>query len=355
MSKALRRSPFTLNHIVLKDFARRYDFMFQLGSLTQFACLYYPVAHLELNILEMTSEEFDTIEHVVLELYAAGLNSKEFIADVLGIPIGYVGKILRILEGYGHISNGSLTELGHQSLSEEKMVTRYLTRQKVQADPLAGLAFSKAMYQSNLSLFSSEDTNPRISHLMPGAFLQPDLFDKLKSCIQEMKSSQKGIFHVNVEEIVDIVSRETKFTYAFLVKFDYCLPFVIVKCREFEPTNGAPIYYWKPIAIASSLCSLLKQRGIQHDLETASDAYFETLSQQSDEIVRRAADIMQKQGFQETVLPEMITKLQDYLTFDQAFPYYVGFARNDQLPGVVYDRNKSTYDDIWSNIMGKVL
>src|SRR5690554_6482371 len=96
-------TPFHYNQFAINDFFQEYPEFYKAGLMEFCSCIYYPIAELELEILESSSEEFETIEHCILELIHGGVGSVKQIAEMMGLTEKYVAKIINILEGYGHL------------------------------------------------------------------------------------------------------------------------------------------------------------------------------------------------------------------------------------------------------------
>ena len=263
------RNPFWQIHFALKDFYRSYPSFFLGGRLDTFVPLYYPIAILDLDIEETSSEEFEIIEHSILELVSAEVNEPTDISKVLGLPINYVNRILAILEGYGHIENRKLTELGKMSLQEELKYTKHTNRQKIQIDSLSGVILTKEVYQPITSMFVPGETIARFKHIIPNGLIYYSQLDNLLGDFSRFKSMKKEILHTNAERIDRIVSKEIRFAIGYLVKLSHISdPFVIIKARKVgqnkEIYDKNNYYYWKPIAITETIQSQVKElKGIE--------------------------------------------------------------------------------------------
>ena len=100
------------------------------------ACIYYPIADLDLNIRERLFEDFDNIEHNVLRFIDDLGADVGLIAQTTGLSRTYVSKIFHLLDSYGFITDGHITALAKESLAEGKKITCTETAQKVQMDAL---------------------------------------------------------------------------------------------------------------------------------------------------------------------------------------------------------------------------
>ncbi|UMZ74704.1 hypothetical protein [Natranaerofaba carboxydovora] len=276
----MAKTPFTFPHVVLEDFFEEYPEFLRGGKVELWSCVYYPLADLELETIESSSEEFETIEHSVLELIYGGVKDIQMIADMMGLTPKYIEKLVKILEGYGHVLDFELTALGMQSVRDGVKYQKYSTRQKVQVDPLSGSLITREMHQPRVGLLSEEDTNRYIPHLQPlDPHVEEDIFQDLKDNIDIYKKRKNTVFYLNIDSIERLVSKEINFAYGFLVKFEKIPdPFVLLKCKRTEKMEDAKdAFYWKPVAISNNTKQIL---GLYNtDINVVSDSNFDTLKQ----------------------------------------------------------------------------
>lgn len=250
----LSTSPFNFSQFMILDLYKKYPQFHQAGKLEFCSCLYYPIAQLELDLLENSSEEFDSIEFTILELIDIGIKEPKLIANILGITESYVKKLIRILEGYGHLKGDKLTDLGKKSIEDEVKYTEFLVRQSFQADPIFGDFITKEMIQPNAHLLTAKETNENIPHVVPDPIVEKELLDNLLKDIKPYKQGKSNVFHVNAKRIENVVDKKIRFAYAFLLKFERIeYPIVVMRCKVDRYTERAvDAFYWKPVAIPST-------------------------------------------------------------------------------------------------------
>ncbi|RKN77075.1 hypothetical protein [Paenibacillus ginsengarvi] len=281
-SSAIRNVRWNVEFI-LKDFYRNYPQFFAAGRVELCSKLYYPIALLELEVLESAGEEFDTIEHSILSLIYAGLTDPEQICDVLGLPLNYTMLIIKVLQGYGHVTDSGITELGIKSAIENVKYTRMRVRHKVQADTWTGLLLRKEMLQRVQFLSSSEETNIKIPHLTAQAYLSDETLLQINEVIAKYKHSEQSVFHANVEGVEEIIDKEIKYTDALLLKFTHLPhPFVLLQCRSGSSKTRGPQYEWKPVAISQSNAGIL-MKAIE-GIHVVEDECFESFIQLAEDI-----------------------------------------------------------------------
>lgn len=277
MDNKYKNSTFQYNQKALNEFYKAYPEFMACGELEMFSCLYYPIGKMELELIESCTEEFETIEHSLLELMYSGITQPEELSNVMGLPQNYVMKLLRILEGYGHLIDGQLTDLGMKSIEDEVKYVKYPVQQKVQVDLIHGTIFSKEMYQSERWMEDVEETNSYITHAVPDPILDTKVLDVLKEDIFMYRRKKQKVFHVNVESVEKILSKEIQYGLGFLMKVSgFKHPFMIAKCRRYQPEVRKTTYFWKPVAISESDAKKLKE-SLQNELIVIEDKRFTNL------------------------------------------------------------------------------
>ena len=220
MEKAAQRKTSKYEALdVLADIRSR-NTGFATGEVESFAPVYYPIAIVEMRLEEQTFEDFETVHLTILRLIAMGITDYKIIAQTLGLSPNYVFKILRILTGYGHITDSGLTDLGRRSLTEEKKITTTQTRQRFQVDALEGELLKVEELVTDSMLNSREETRLTIGHL---DHLDGMDVNKLKEQLtgsngKDYFHRKSGILHANVVGITDVRCVEIKFAKCYLLK-----------------------------------------------------------------------------------------------------------------------------------------
>nr|WP_309098414.1 hypothetical protein [Fredinandcohnia onubensis] len=278
------RNPFSHIQTAIDLFYESYPVFHKAGKLTFCSCLYYPLANLELNVREASSEEFDTIEHTILEIIYSGIKEPSEIAKMMGLTEKYVMKLIRILEGYGHVLDMEVQDIGKRSVKDGVKYRTYQTTQRVQADPLFWQLLSKEMYQPNHQLLSIDETKRNIPHMQPNPFVDEQLFQALFHNLDEYKRAKKKVFHMNVEKVEGVVSKKIQYAYAYLLLFEGLKdPIAILQHKKSKYVeNPRDAYYWKPLAVSESAARTL---GLTSDeFHLVEDSYFEPFVQTVKEV-----------------------------------------------------------------------
>lgn len=273
------KMPFHFNHVAIDDFYEKYPEFYKAGKMEFCSCIYYPIADLELELLEASSEEFETIEHSILELIYSGIVNTKQIADMMGLPEKYVKKIISLLEGYGQLLEMKVTDIGRKSVLEGVKYTKFTTRQKIQADPIFGVLLTKEISQSKGQLFKADKTNNKIPHVQPDPYVEHEMFEELFDDLSRYRKGRKKVFHTNVIQIEQVISKQICYAYAFLVKFEKLdEPLILLKCRHQQrKDSSSDVFYWKPIAITRQIEEMLALQ--DYEFTVVPFARFESMKQ----------------------------------------------------------------------------
>lgn len=156
----------------LQIFSRCCPGLFLLREVEAFQRFYCPIAIIEANVKEYVIDEYESVELLVLRLYAAGLCDADAICDLTGIDVHMVEKLLYAERyTYGHINpfTGELTEAGKKTLEEnldsDNLLQHayYNTKRELQADAITGTIIKAEMELSKAEMpFYSDMIEPSI-------------------------------------------------------------------------------------------------------------------------------------------------------------------------------------------------
>lgn len=289
MSTHRSYNPFSAANKIGTDFMAQYpEILEKIGPITFFACFYYPIGNVELELLEHTTEEFDIIEKTILSLYNQGYTPLGM-QDATGLPEKYIQQIISVLESYGHIDHQGITELGKQSLLEEVKLTLNTVRQKAQIDLYHNELLPKEMNVPPHQMLTKENTQFPVIHGFPEDTVK---VDQLLQRIQERKQSyrKKGLLQVNVEGINRVIEKDIRFAAAFLVECNHNRePFVLLQCREYNKHQKPPTYSWKPIAVTERY-----QPFFDHNPFQINHTHLQALNRQKDEAIEKLPELVEK-------------------------------------------------------------
>lgn len=249
-----RRKMSMKNQIVfaLKEIKEKYPAIMP-SQIEMFSPIYYPIAMVEMNLDEMTFEDFETVQLTVLKLISLGQLEEEVLADLLGLSVGYISRVKHLLRGYGHIEDDKLTELGQESLLEEKKITRSQVWQKFQVDGLNGSLIRMSELVADNSLNDKDETRFIIGHL---DYLDGIKSEEIEAQIEEGDYSdfirqKTGILNTNVLAINDVECTEVKYAVCFLMKLKGVeRPVIFAKRYNEEKKEVRERFSWQAFSIA---------------------------------------------------------------------------------------------------------
>lgn len=248
---------FTKRQKELEEFMQSFPDFFYGGKLKTFTCIYCPIAILEVELLEHHKQEFDSIEQIVLQIFASGFNDVNIVGNLTGIPIGFINKVKDILEGYGHIYNNTVTELGYKSLKEGKRLVEYTVKQFIQVEALTGTVLDKESSQSKDNRFDISELDSRFICGMPKSYIEKDVLSDVKNNIERYKNSRNSVINMNVKHINSVISREIFYTNAFIAEFEHLPhPILLMRNKTYDLASNVPTFKWKPVCVSKSIASI---------------------------------------------------------------------------------------------------
>ena len=186
------------------------------------ACVYYPIADLNLTIKERLFEVFDSIEHDILQFIDDIGADVSLIARTTGLSETYVEKIFRLLMGYGHINkDGMITELAKNSLAEGKKITCTEVAQKVQMDALTLRLLRIEELIRDEELFERAHTSSKVG-LIPcvEGITREEVRRRLAAAdLQDLIRYDHHILNANAEQIIDVECVDMRYAKCVLLAF----------------------------------------------------------------------------------------------------------------------------------------
>lgn len=220
-------------------------------DIEMFISVYYPIAIVEMSLDEMTFEDFDAVQLPILRLFSLGQTKSQDIADLMGLSPNYVYRVLNLLRGYGLIDDNGVTELGSQSLEQEKRITKARTLQIFQVDALNGNLIRIDNTILDSVLIDKKHTNVRIGHL---DYLEGITFDSVNQQISQnygdLIRKKSSILHTNVLAINDVKCLEIKYARSMMIKFCGCNePIIFTKRINQKERVFSKRFSWQPFSV----------------------------------------------------------------------------------------------------------
>lgn len=226
------------------------------SDIEMFAPIYYPIAILEMNLDEMTFEDFEAVQMIVLKLIGLGQVDDEVVSDLLGLSPNYIYKIKHLLRGYGHVSDDRITDLGKRSLKEGKKIIMSQVWQQFQVDALNGILIKMDKLVSENMLNSKEQTHIMVGHL---DYLDGITTETIEDQLQNQNYSdfirqKTGVLNTNVLAINDVKCVEVRYAQCFLMKLkNVNEPIVFSKRYDEEKREIRERFSWQPFSIGSEM------------------------------------------------------------------------------------------------------
>jgi len=202
------------------DILRQFPELAQLGELRGFSTVYYPVALLKMRLEEYSFEDFNAVEQSLLRFYSCGITTPQSLSKWMALPSErYIQERLSLMMAEGLIANGTVTEMGRESLEMGQKKQLYDAEQMFQADGVMGLLLPRAYQIKEDHLIPRSKTTGMLPHLAPAESI---LVDQIRRAIQgpekirDYKRYRKSILNVNVHQVTDVRFADLRYIKAIL-------------------------------------------------------------------------------------------------------------------------------------------
>ena len=241
-------------------------------DIEKFAPVYYPIAIVEMNLDEVSFEDFESVQYAVLNIISLGILDHSVIAETLGLSPNYISKIIRLLNGYGHVDENGITDLGIESINSGQKIVKSQVWQKFQLDALNGTLLRVEQAVTENMLNDREQTNITVGHLnyldgMPVAEISTQL---AKNNINKYIGQKENIINTNVSRINDVRCTEVKYARCYMMKVRNCdEPIVFAKRYDTSKKNVKERFSWQPFSVKNQ--SILDKYGFEYDIPFNTD------------------------------------------------------------------------------------
>ena len=227
---------------------------------------YYPIAYLDVDIDEKWVEDFELIQLTILRILDCGIYDVEQIAKLLGLNERYIAKLIRLLEGYGHIDDCShLTSLGLESLSSEQKKLLKHTSEVFKCDAISGNLIKKECMIDEKYVYELKELPRNGIYLekMEGVY-RNELFQQIsKIGLDHFLDINKSILHVNVERINSIKLKTVKYVRGYIVKHSSLSnPVFITRIRNGKSEDHSSKISWKVVLASDVDLKYLEERNL---------------------------------------------------------------------------------------------
>ena len=284
----------------LADICARYPAI-RNGNIELFAPVYYPIAMVELRLAEQTFEDFETVQLTVLRLVALGMHDAGIIGKTLGLSTSYVRKVLRLLQGYGHLNQNGLTQLGADSLKQQQKIVINETVQTFQMDAMNGTLLKVEQVVAENSLSELADTHFLMGHLshLEGISEQTLRDQLMGQGGNAFIHRDKGILHANVTGIQGARCAGLQYARAYMLKLSgQSLPIVLTKRYNKAQKEMSQRFTWQPFSVGNT--------GIASALGFAPDTVVG--SRQANEYLLQLLEMLAQAQQEHPVKPEEVLR-----------------------------------------------
>lgn len=252
--------------IALEDIHEKYRRL-PSTDVETFAPVYYPIAILEMNLDEVTFEDFESVQFTILNIVSLGIKDYRVVAETLGLSSNYVLKIMRLLSGYGHLDDNGITRLGMESIHTGKKIVKSQVWQKFQVDALNGTLLKVEQAVTDNMLNEKDETRITIGHLsyldgVPVSSIISSLTDNKCNSYIKQKS---GILNTNVTSINDVRCEEIKYAKSYMMKVRNCdEPIIFAKRYNNSKKEVRERFSWEPFCVKNK--ALIDRYGFEENV-----------------------------------------------------------------------------------------
>lgn len=277
--------------IALDDICEKYKKL-RPADVEKFAPVYYPIAIIEMNLDELTFEDFESVQLAVLNLVSLGIEDYKVIADSLGLSPNYVFRIMRLLNGYGHMDENGITDIGRDSVKSGKKVIQSQVWQKFQVDALNGTLLKVEQAVTENMLNDREQTKITIGHLnyIDGMSVEDISSQLTKNNCDSYIHQRASILNTNVTRINDVRCLEVKYAKCYMMKVRNCdEPIVFAKRYDSKQKEVKERFSWEPFCVKNEI--IRDRYGFEDDVPYSTDAAKKYVLQLYSMMMEKAAKI----------------------------------------------------------------
>lgn len=277
--------------IALDDIHEKYKRLLST-HVEKFAPVYYPIAMIEMNLDELTFEDFESVQFAVLNLVSLGIADYKVIADTLGLSQNYVFKIIRLLNGYGHMDENGITDIGRESINCGKKIVQSQVWQKFQVDALNGTLLKVEQAVTENMLNDREQTQIMIGHLnyMDGMSMEDISSQLTKNNCNSYIRQKSSILNTNVTKINDIRCIEVKYAKCYMMKMRDCDdPIIFAKRYDSKQKEVKERFSWEPFSVKNE--AVREKFGFEDDVPCSTDIAKKYVGQLYSMLTERASKV----------------------------------------------------------------
>lgn len=258
-------------NIILKQILDQH-LSISIEDIELFTQVYYPIALLEMDLKEVTFEDFELIQLSILNLYYLGTHKSEEIASLLGIPVSYVEQTIGLMCGYGYIENGCVTELGVKSLVEKRKIGSNAIRQRLFADALTCdlIQIQQQPFEETLIERDYLSNNIVCIPHEEGTTEEYINYQLSQRDFTEYKKYKGDVLNSNVSDVYNVECVDLVYINAYLMKLqNISEPLIFVNYWDKHSSDVKRKNTWQPVRLPSE--NVRRMYGFHSDLDIYSE------------------------------------------------------------------------------------
>ncbi len=249
----------------LSDICDRYPFI-KKENIETFGPVYYPIAKIEVEMVEKSFEDFDAVQRAVLRIMALGIKDAGVISDLMGLTDEFVLDMMKLLLSYEHIdTKRNITELGRQSIKEDKKILIANTKQVFLLDAINCniVRIDKELDKTVIENVDEISHNDKYIVFLDHAegIEKTDIERTLKETEYSTLKRIQGGMNINVCGVKDVRCLGISYVKSYLLKQKGRPPVIFVKRYNFAEKAGNK-FYWLPFSADKSNEELLGIEGV---------------------------------------------------------------------------------------------
>ncbi len=232
------------------------------SGIELFREIYYPIAQLEMEMDEVTFENFELVPYTVLNFISLGITEPKDIKNLMGISVGYIQRTIDILMGYGYLKETGLTHRGREALNDGHKISEHTVKQRFKADALTGDLLLVGQQPRDNIMRDKEETSRNTVHMphIEGVTVQSLNEQLMRKDLTEYKKYSGSILNSNVKAITNIQCLGIDYVKAYLVKMKGIeIPFIITSQYDSTKVTYQERFTWQPIRVPSEKAYQLYQ------------------------------------------------------------------------------------------------
>ncbi len=281
------------NEDALKLFMLCCPEIFRNNEIEIFHRFFCPISFIEADVKEYIIDEYDSVELLILRLYAAGIRNADTIHELTGIDVHMIKKLLHAeVYTYGHINpvDGELTNAGKQTIEDNHDINNlfqhalYNVKRELQADALTGTIIrAEAEIPKDRMVPFSDSIEPNILPLEAEKIdeeLESEIKERLELYIKEGYLTDGNTLH----EIGNLRTREIRYRMVYFVKMKgFRFPFLAM--YYLAQRDKKTVRVITPIAIAKEDATKIEYEKRMQEYLVRDNQCFTYLASFSDQFV----------------------------------------------------------------------